>query len=99
MDPNKEKIKGAAEELKGNLKKGIGDLVNDEQLEAEGEVDRLKGQGRQEAAKSAEYAKGTGEELKGSLKRAVGDLVDDEQLEAEGQAERLKGKARQESNR
>ena len=49
MDPNKEKIKGAAEELKGGLKRGVGDAIDDEQLEAEGEAERLKGQARQKA--------------------------------------------------
>jgi uncharacterized protein YjbJ (UPF0337 family) len=49
MGTNKERIKGAGEELKGKMKKGVGDLVDNEQLEAEGEAERLKGQARQKA--------------------------------------------------
>lgn len=98
MDPNKEKIKGSAEELKGKLKSGIGDAMDDEQLEAEGQADRLRGQGRQEAAKASERMRGTGEELKGGIKRAVGDIADDPQMQAEGEAERLKGQARRKTN-
>ena len=98
MGANKERVKGAAEEFKGNIKKGVGDLTNNEQMEAEGEAERLKGQARQDAAKAAEYTKGVGEELKGNLKKGAGDLIDDEQMEAEGEAERLKGQARQKAN-
>jgi uncharacterized protein YjbJ (UPF0337 family) len=98
MGANKERIKGAAEELKGNIKKGIGDLIDNEQMEAEGEAERLKGQARQDAAKAAEYTKGAAEELKGNVKKGVGDLIDNEQMEAEGEAERLKGQARQKAN-
>src|SRR4029450_4236241 len=91
MGANEERIKGAAEELKGKVKKGVGDLVDNEQMEAEGEAERLKGQARQDAAKATEYTRGVGEELKGNVKKGVGDLVDDERMEAEGEAERLKG--------
>ena len=49
MGANEERIKGAAEELKGKVKKGVGDLVDNEQMEAEGEAERLKGQARQKA--------------------------------------------------
>jgi uncharacterized protein YjbJ (UPF0337 family) len=98
MDPNKEKIKGTAEELKGNVKRAVGDAIGNQQMEAEGEAERLKGQGRQEGAKASERVKGTGEELKGNIKSAFGDIVDDPQLEAEGEAERLKGQARQRTN-
>ena len=49
MGANSERVKGAAEELKGNLKKGVGDLIDNEQMEAEGEAERLKGQARQKA--------------------------------------------------
>jgi uncharacterized protein YjbJ (UPF0337 family) len=98
MDPNKEKIKGTAEELKGKVKSTVGDAIGNEQMEAEGEADRLKGQARQEGAKASERVKGAGEELKGNIKSAFGDLVDDPQTQAEGEAERLKGQARQQNN-
>jgi uncharacterized protein YjbJ (UPF0337 family) len=49
MGAKEERIKGAAEELKGNIKKGFGDLIDNEQMEVEGEAERLKGQARQKA--------------------------------------------------
>ncbi|MFL5800787.1 MAG: CsbD family protein, partial [Roseiflexaceae bacterium] len=78
--------------------KGLGDVIDNEQMEAEGEAERLKGQARQDAAKTSERARGAGEELKGNLKKGVGDVIDNEQMEAEGEAERLKGQARQKAN-
>ena len=98
MGTNEERLKGAGEELKGNVKKGVGDVLDDKQMQAEGEAERLKGQARQDAAKSAERLKGAGEELKGNVKKGVGDVLDDEQMEAEGEAEGLKGQARQKAN-
>lgn len=98
MGANSERIKGKAEEIKGNIKKGIGDLIDNEQMEAEGEAERLKGQARQEAAKASERIKGTAEEIKGNIKKGLGNLIDNEQMEVEGEAERLKGEARQKLN-
>ena len=49
---NEERLKGAGEELKGNVKKGVGDLIGNEQMQAEGEAERLKGQARQKANES-----------------------------------------------
>ena len=99
MSANDEKLKGTGEELKGKIKRGVGDLVNDPQLEAEGTAEELKGQGRREAAQAGERVRGAGEQAVGGIKRATGDLLDNPQLEAEGEAERLKGKAREQTNR
>jgi uncharacterized protein YjbJ (UPF0337 family) len=49
MGANEERIKGKAEELKGKIKGAAGDLLDDEQLEAEGRGEELKGQARQKA--------------------------------------------------
>lgn len=98
MNPNKEKLKGTAEEIKGTIKRELGDTIDNEQMEAEGETERLRGQGRRETARASEHLRGVGEEVKGNVKGAVGDLVDDPQLEAEGRAESLKGRARQKAN-
>jgi uncharacterized protein YjbJ (UPF0337 family) len=47
MDENRERSKGAWEETKGNLKQGIGNLTGNEQMQAEGRAEELKGEGRQ----------------------------------------------------
>ena len=92
------RIEGAAEELGGKIKKGIGQLIDNEQMEAEGRATELKGEAKQEAAKAGERAKGAVEEVGGSLKKGVGKLIDNEQMEVEGRAKELQGEARQKAN-
>jgi uncharacterized protein YjbJ (UPF0337 family) len=53
-----ERAKGTAEEINGTVKSGIGALVDDRQLEAEGQADQAEGQARQDVAKVTERAKG-----------------------------------------
>jgi uncharacterized protein YjbJ (UPF0337 family) len=49
MGANEERMKGAGEELKGKVKNAAGDLLDNEQMQAEGRADELKGQARQKA--------------------------------------------------
>ena len=98
MGANEERIKGKAEEIKGHVKHGVGSLIGNEQMQAEGHAEEAAGEARQEAAKAAERLKGTGEELKGKLKGAAGDVIDNEQMQAEGKVDELKGQARQKAN-
>jgi uncharacterized protein YjbJ (UPF0337 family) len=94
-----ERAKGKAEEIKGKVKSGIGNLVDDGQLEAEGQADQAVGQARQDVAKGSERAKGAGEEIAGKVKGVVGRVTGSEEKEAEGKADELKGKARQKANK
>jgi uncharacterized protein YjbJ (UPF0337 family) len=41
---NKDEVRGKADQLKGDIKKGIGDLQGDEQLRDEGEADKAAGE-------------------------------------------------------
>ena len=59
---NKDEVRGKADQLKGNIKKEIGDARNDEQLRDEGEADA---------------AAGKTEEAFGKGRRKVGDAVKD----------------------
>lgn len=93
------KSEGTFEKIGGKIKNIAGQVLGDEQLEAEGKAKELKGEARVETAKAAERGKGAVEELKGAVKNRVGALVDSEQLQAEGKAEELKGQGRQESNK
>jgi len=90
---------GAAEELGGKIKAGVGKLIGNEQMEAEGRAKELKGKGTQEVAKAGERVKGAAEEAVGAVKSRVGAVIDNEQMEAEGRATELKGEGRQELNR
>ena len=49
MGANEERIKGKAEEIKGHIKHGVGSTFGNEQMEAEGRAEELKGQARQKA--------------------------------------------------
>ena len=99
MSTTGKRIEGAATELGGKIKKGVGSLIGNEQMEAEGRVAELKGEAEQAAAKGAERAKGAVQEVGGALKKGVGKLIDNQQMAVEGAAKELEGKARQRANR
>jgi uncharacterized protein YjbJ (UPF0337 family) len=89
---------GAAEELGGSIKKTVGKVIGNEQMEAEGYAKEVKGKLQQEQVKTQERAKGVFEEATGALKNRVGKVIDNEQMAAEGRARELKGEARQKAN-
>ena len=98
MSNTGKRIEGAAEELGGKIKAGIGSAIGNEQMEAEGRATELKGEAKQAAAKAGERVKGAVEEAGGALKKGVGKLIDNEQMEVEGRAKELQGEARQKAN-
>jgi uncharacterized protein YjbJ (UPF0337 family) len=89
---------GVAEQVGGKIKHGIGKVIGNEQMQAEGKAKELKGEAKEEAAKASERTKGKLEEVKGAVKNRVGAVIDNEQMQAEGKAEELKGEARQKAN-
>lgn len=99
MDENKERAKGKFDEIVGSAKGKVGDWTDNEQLQAEGKAQELKGEGQQETAKAVGQAKGAGEELMGNLKQGLGNLTDNERMQAEGKADELQGEARQKFNK
>lgn len=76
------------DELKGNVKEGVGKLSGNERLEAEGDAEA-------DAAKASRETKGAARETGGSLKEGFGKLTGSESTEAAGKADRLRGKAEQ----
>lgn len=52
-----DKISNKAEELKGKVKKGVGDATDNERLRAEGEADKTKGHIKQAGEKVKDAAK------------------------------------------
>jgi len=98
MSNESKRAEGKAEEIGGKIKKGIGKLIGNEQMQAEGIVKEKKGEAQQEAAKSAERTKGKVEEIVGAVKNRVGAVIDNEQMQAEGKAKELEGEARQKAN-
>ena len=60
--PNKDEIEGKLDKAKGSAKKGVGRVLNDRELESEGEADRMRGNVQQTFGKA---------------KRKVGEAVED----------------------
>jgi len=98
MTQMKKRAEGAAQEIVGKVKQGVGSAFGSEKLEAQGRAEKLGGQDKQESAKRVERVQGKGEELLGKAKAAVGSVIDNEQMQLEGEAKKLKGQARQKAN-
>lgn len=60
--PNSDEMKGKFNQVKGSVKEGIGRLTGDEDMQAEGNADKLKG----------DLQEGWG-----GTKRKVGDMLED----------------------
>ena len=98
MSNESEKSEGTAEKIGGTIKQGIGKLIGDEAMEAEGHAKELKGEARQETAKASERTEGKLEEIGGAIKNRVGHIIGNEEMAADGKAKELKGEDRQEKN-
>jgi uncharacterized protein YjbJ (UPF0337 family) len=98
MSNQSNRAAGAANEVGGKIKKGVGKLIGNQQMEAEGKAKELQGAAQQSAAKAGERVKGSLEEAGGTIKKGVGKLLSNEQMEAEGKAKELQGAARQKLN-
>lgn len=86
---------GKGEEIGGKLKAGVGKLIGNEKMQAEGRLHQAKGKAKQQVAKGAEKVKGKAQEALGAAKSGVGSAIDDERLEAEGRIQELEGEERQ----
>ena len=95
----KQQLKGMGEEVKGTVKAGVGAVAGNRRMEAEGEVERKVGRGRQAVGRGMEQAAGGAQEAKGTLKREAGRAVGNPRLASEGEDERTAGNARRNLNR
>ncbi len=99
MSNASKRSEGAAEKLGGKIKGGIGRLVGNERMQAEGAVTEAKGRAKQESAKAVERGKGKLEEVTGAVKNRVGAALGNGKMQATGKLRELKGQARQSANR
>jgi uncharacterized protein YjbJ (UPF0337 family) len=60
---NRDEIKGKAEKAKGYVKEKTGELLNDPELQTEGEIDRAKGTVRETVGRAKRKAKDGVEEI------------------------------------
>jgi len=98
MSNASKRSEGAAEKLGGKIKGGIGKLVGNERMQAEGAVSEAKGRAKEQAAKAAGRVQGTVEEATGALKNRVGAALGNTKMRAAGKLRELKGQARQRAN-
>jgi uncharacterized protein YjbJ (UPF0337 family) len=99
MSNESKRAEGKAEQIGGAIKEGVGKLIGNDQMQAEGAVKKEKGEAKEEAAKAAERTKGKFEEVTGAVKNRVGAVIDDDEMEAAGRARELEGEARQKANK
>jgi uncharacterized protein YjbJ (UPF0337 family) len=66
---DRDEIKGKAEKAKGYVKDKAGELLNDPELETEGELERAKGTAREAVGKAKRKAKDGVEEIAEKIER------------------------------
>ena len=59
MSENETKAEGTWDKLAGKVKQGVGDLTDDERMQAEGKAQELGGEAQVERGKAEGRAKGT----------------------------------------
>ena len=72
------------DEAKGNIKKGVGKVTGDTDMQAEGETEK-------DTAKAKREVKGTGNTIKGNVEEGLGKVTGDDETRARGAADRIKG--------
>lgn len=77
---NRDEMQGKAEKAKGYVKDKAGEILNDPDLEAEGEVERGKGTLREGYGKAKEKVGDAVESVKDKAREAADDLDDDERV-------------------
>ena len=75
------------DELKGNVKEGVGKLTGKKRLQGEGASEA-------QSARTKRRVKGTGQQLAGEVKEGVGKLTGDKGLEGKGKSDRVKGESK-----
>jgi len=82
------------DQVEGTVKEGVGSVIGDDQLKAEGKAQETSGaiQGAVHSVK--ERVGGTVEVATGKLKQFSGGVTGDEQLQAEGTSQQVVGRVR-----
>jgi uncharacterized protein YjbJ (UPF0337 family) len=73
------------DELKGNIKEGVGKATGNRKMEGEGRA-------QHDAAEASRKIKGGATELKGNVEEGLGNISGDEEVRERGLSDRLKGK-------
>lgn len=95
---DKDRMTGKKEEIAGWTKEHFGSFTGDEQREAEGRAQKLKGQSMQDTAKVEQQTKGAKEEAVGGIKQTAGEALGSDKMKMSGAAQEKTGEARQRMN-
>jgi uncharacterized protein YjbJ (UPF0337 family) len=98
METNR--LAGIGHQVKGGLKEGLGKVIGDAKLTADGAAERVAGEAQTAAAPEGENLTGidsdriagVGHQIAGAVKENIGHIAGRPHLEAEGLAEREAGK-------
>lgn len=71
MGSTNDKISGMANEAVGNVKQGVGKMVGNDRLEAEGKAQEIKGEGQQAIGEAKEAVKDTADKAAGLAHRKL----------------------------
>lgn len=72
------------DEVKGNVKQGVGKMTGNRDMQAEGRAEH-------DSAKARREVKGTANQVKGSVEEGLGKVTGDDETRARGMADRVKG--------
>jgi uncharacterized protein YjbJ (UPF0337 family) len=98
-------LEGIGHQLKGAVKKGLGNIIGDAKLAADGSAEQASGEAAFSSAGGTEQTfgidpdriKGVAHQLKGSFKAGLGRTFGNKELERDGDAERAAGKMQNEA--
>jgi uncharacterized protein YjbJ (UPF0337 family) len=76
---NRDEMQGKAEKAKGYIKDKAGEILNDPDLEAEGEIERGKGALREGFGKAKEKVSDAVDAVNDKVRDAVDELSDDDE--------------------
>ncbi len=71
MGSTTDRIKGLANEAMGNTKQGIGEVIGDAKLKAEGKAQEVKGEGQQAIADTKDTVKDTADRAADAINRKL----------------------------
>jgi len=67
MSSTTDKIKGAANQVGGKIKEGVGKAIGNEQMQAEGNVQQIKGKAQQKVGEAKDAVKGAANSVADSV--------------------------------
>ncbi len=96
------RIDAIGHQVKGTLKQGLGKVIGDAKLQADGAAERAAGETHgagpdRVAGIDTDRIRGVGRQFAGAIKQGFGGLTGNAKMAAEGSAERAAGKAQNEA--